>query len=332
MAYLTYNVGMVMVERRPLVEGIGVATVSPFSKDGKQLNLDDDYSNYINYLLRTERKVRALYGLGWTGEGANMTIDERQIVAHFLVREVNRRVPVIIHVGGTKTTEEAVELAIDAQVIGADAISSIPPETLDGSPPTLEATTNHYSQIAQATDLPFYAYWRTESADKTTTAAEFLKAMSRVPNFAGIKYTDHKLGYFQELVELSGGSWNALTGPDDEFLSGLSHKSDGAIGSTYNLTSRHCNDNIYEIYRNYPDRLQDAKRAQEEANQVISLLERPDIGVIPGIKAILEWLGFPTGPSRQYGKLSNEAQSRLLRAITPNKHVVDLMDEHIEKA
>ena len=214
----------------------------------------------------------------------------------------------ILHVGGT-TTEEAVALAAHAPAVGADAVASVAPAN---RPNDLAAAVKHYTAIGSASDLPFYVYWLASDADRGVTAHRFLEAMADVPNFSGIKFTDTNFYLFQQLVDLSGGCLNAITGPDEMCAAGMIMGSDGAIGSTYNIMPRgFCG--MYQAFQE--GRIQDAMKAQINANRVISVLIS-GVGVLAGIKAMLRWRGLPVGPPRPLNnRLTEEDESRLRRAI-----------------
>lgn len=175
-------------------------------------------------------------------------------------------------------------------------------------PNDLAAAVRHYTAIGSASDLPFYVYWLASDADRRVTAHRFLEAM---PNFSGIKFTDTNFYLFQQLVDLSGGCLNAITGPDEMCAAGMIMGSDGAIGSTYNIMPRiFCG--MYQAFQE--GRVQDAMKAQINANRVISVLM--SFGVLAGIKAMLGWRGLPVGPPRSpNNRLTEEDESRLKQTI-----------------
>ena len=143
--------------------------------------------------------------------------------------------------------------------------------------------------------------------DGQVSPGQFLEAMDSVPNFAGIKFTDPNFFVFQQLVDLAGGRLNAITGPDEMSVAGFVMGSDGAIGSTYNIMPRMFL-RMYDAFRN--GRIQEAMALQVQANRVIALLI--SVGVLAGIKKMLEWRGVPVGPPRPpTARLSAEEEDRL---------------------
>ena len=286
-----------------LVYGILPALVTPFD-DNLELKIDA-VAPLVRSLLETD--ISGFFVCGGTGEGRAMNVPERKAMGEAAVRAVGGQVPVILHVGGT-TTEEAVALATHAPTVGADAVASVAPAN---RPNDLAAAVKHYTAIGSASDLPFYVYWLASDADRGVTAHRFLEAMADVPNFSGIKFTDTNLYLFQQLVDLSGGCLNAITGPDEMCAAGMIMGSDGAIGSTYNIMPRiFCG--MYQAFQER--RVQDAMKAQTSANRMISILI--SVGVLAGIKAMLGWQGLPVGPPRPpNNRLTKEDELRLRRTI-----------------
>lgn len=282
-----------------LVQGIWPALCTPFD-EGLDLS-PDRVAPLVRYLV--DAGSDGFFITGGTGEGRQMSVAERRRMCETVTRDVAGQVPVIFHVGGT-TTEDAVVLASEAGALGADAVASVAPVD---QPNDLAAAIRHYAAIGGATRVPFFVYWLARDVDGQVTPGQFLEAMDAVPNFAGIKFTDPNFFVFQQLVDLSGGRLNAITGPDEMCVAGFVMGSDGAIGSTYNIMPRMFL-RMYDAFRG--GRIQEAMELQVQANRVIALLI--SVGVLAGIKKMLEWRGVPMGPPRPpTARLSAEGEDRL---------------------
>ncbi|MBM3263419.1 MAG: dihydrodipicolinate synthase family protein [candidate division Zixibacteria bacterium] len=282
-----------------LVQGILPALSTPF--DDQMALAVDRVPALVRALI--DAGTNGFFICGGTGEGRRMTVDERRRMCETVVRIVARQTPVIFHVGGT-TTEDAVALSRDSARLGADAVASIAPVD---RPNSLDDAVRHYAAIGGAGDLPFYVYWLAQDADRSVDPAQFLEAMKTVPNFAGVKFTDPNFYLFQQLIDLSGGTINAITGPDEMCVAGMAMGSDGAIGTTYNIMPR-LFVRMYEAF--HAGRVKEAMDAQVKANRVIALLI--SVGVLAGVKAMLGWRGLPVGPPRPpVPMLSPENEQRL---------------------
>jgi dihydrodipicolinate synthase/N-acetylneuraminate lyase len=286
-----------------LARGILPALCTPFDDSGRQV-VEERVAPLVGTLL--DAGVNGFFVCGSTGEGRSMTGTERRQMAEAVVGAVSRAVPVIIQVGATGT-EEAVGLARHAAAVGADAVASVAPAD---RPNDLAAAVEHYAAVGAATDLPFYVYWLAQDADRRVTAEQYLEAMAEVANFTGVKFTDTHFYFFQQLVDLSRGRLNMISGPDEMCVAGMVMGSDAAIGSTYNIMPRL----FVQMRRDFEaGNIRSAMEAQKRANRVIRLLFKAG-GVLPGIKAALGGRGIPVGPPRPPQEPLSVEGERLLRA------------------
>ena len=289
-----------------LAHGIWPALCTAFDDSGQSVDTERVRS-LVRSLLDTG--ISGFFVCGGTGEGAFLSLPERQQMAEVVAAEVSGAVPLILQVGGTET-ENAVALARHAAgVEGIDAVASVAPVD---RPKDLAAAVEHYAAIGAATDLPFYVYWLAASADRAVTAVEFLEAMEAVPNFTGIKFTDHNLYLFQQLIAGSGGRLNAISGPDEMCAAAMIMGADAAIGSNYNIMP-----GIFLRMRQAFEAsdVVGAMEAQAQANRLIAVLM--SVGVLAGIKAMLGWRGLPVGPPRAAAPLTPDQES-VLRDFVEN--------------
>jgi len=288
-----------------LARGIWPALCTPFD-DSDGGGIDGDRTRaLLRHLI--DAGSHGFFVCGGTGEGRVLTVPERKQMAEVSTAEIAGAVPIILQVGAT-TTDNAVELARHAASIGGiDAVASVAPED---RPNDLSAAVEHYAAIGAATDLPFYVYWLAQTADRSIVADQYLTAMEAVPNFTGVKFTDTNFYLFQQLIDLSDGKLNAITGPDEMCLPGMVMGSDAAIGTTYNIMPR-----LFLQMRSDFEvgNITEAMTAQTRANRVISALAR--VGVLAGVKAMLAWRGVPVGPPRAVDPLTAEGETQLRKAI-----------------
>ena len=283
-----------------LVRGIWPALCTAFDDSGGNVDAGRQRA-LVRALIDTG--IQGFFVCGGTGEGRAMSVPERMEVAGIVAEEVAGAVGIVLHAGGA-STENAVELARHAaRLKGVDAVASVAPVD---APNDLDAAVAHYAAVGAATDLPFYVYWLRREADGNATADNFLDAMQTVPNFAGVKFTDHNLYLFGQLVDRSGGGINAVSGPDELALPAMVMGADAAIGSTCNIMPE-----IFLRMRRAFDSgdLAAARRCQVKANRVIRLLI--EVGVLPGVKQMLADRGTPAGPTRTVPPLDGSAKTAL---------------------
>ena len=283
-----------------LARGIWPALCTAFDDSGARVDADRQRA-LVRALI--DSGIHGFFVCGGTGEGRAMSVPERQQVAEVVADEVADAVRIILQVGGT-STDNAVELARHAAgVKGIDAVASVAPVD---APQNLEAAVAHYAAIGAATDLPFYVYWLMHEADENATADSFLEAMQAVPNFAGLKFTDHNLYLFGQLIDRSGGEVNAISGPDEMAFPAMVMGADAAIGTTYNIMPK-----IFLQMRRAFDAsdVATAQTCQVHANRLIRLLI--EVGVMAALKQMLADRGTPVGPPRVVPPLDSSGEIAL---------------------
>lgn len=183
------------------LSGLIAATFTPMHADGS-LNLAMA-GPIVDHLIHSG--VSGLYVCGSTGEGPLLTTAERKETAAAYVEAAAGRLPVVVQVGHSSVIE-ARELAAHAQQIGANATSAVAPYYF--KPSSIGTLVDCLAEIAGgAPKLPFYYYHIPELSGVHANMVELLRhAPSKMPNFAGIKYTAPLVNEFQTLIDLSNGA------------------------------------------------------------------------------------------------------------------------------
>jgi N-acetylneuraminate lyase len=236
--------------------------------------------------------VNGAFICGTTGEGLSLTTAERMQVAECWVTAAAGRLKVIVHVGHNSLGESQ-ELAAHAEKIGADAFATVGPTFF--LPASAERLADFCAQVAAgAPDLPFYFYHMPAMTGVNLPMIEFLKSASkRIPNFAGIKFTDENLMSYSQCLNFEDGRFNILFGRDEILLAALALGGTGAVGSTYNYMAP-----LYHQLRAAFERgdLVSARRHQSAAMQIIAVMSRH--GGLPAGKAMMKMIGIDCGPVR----------------------------------
>ena len=262
--------------------GIWPALVTPLADEGGIGSHAAE--TLVDALIATG--IGGLYVCGGTGEGVLLSPARRREMADVAVGAVAGRVPVMIHVG-TADTETAVDLAQHASLVGADAVSAVPPFYY-GYP--FEAIKEHYRAIAEASTVPLFIYYIPDATGVRMTAEQILEVCA-LDGVAGLKYTSESLGTLARVLALRDPEKvTVMSGPDPLFLATCALGVDGAIGTTYNFMPRLYMDIMGTAQAGD---LATARRLQHAAGDIIAVL-RP-YGVLPGTKALLRSLGFKVG-------------------------------------
>lgn len=268
--------------------GLIPAVFTPMGPDGE---LDLEAVGPIADRLVAEG-VSGLYICGSTGEGPLLSREERMATVEAYIEAVAGRVHTVVQVG-QHSIPEARLLAEHAQAHGADAISSIPPAYF--KPSSLEALVRSMAEIAAAApELPFYYYHIPGVTGVELDLVKFLElGAESIPTLVGAKYSTFTMYELQRAIDLDGGRFNLLSGPDEMLLSALVVGVHGAVGSTYNFA--------LPLYRRVVDAfergdLAEARRCQGLAAKMVREIQEFRAG--PGLKAMMKLVGLDCGGTR----------------------------------
>ena len=128
-----------------------------------------------------ERGVHGLFVLGSTGMGPVMTTEQRIAAAEFVVKQVRRRVPVIMHVG-TADVQTTVALAKHADGLGVDAVAAVPPFYYTDHTPW--EITAHFKTIAAAVKSPLFLYDNESTPDINSARRRSRSSRKKCRRFA----------------------------------------------------------------------------------------------------------------------------------------------------
>lgn len=194
--------------------GLFAAVFTPMCRDGS-LNLAQ-IQPMVDYLVRAQ--ISGLYVCGSTGEGPSLSSEERRTVAAAYVEAASGKLPVVVQIGHNSLAE-ARALASHAQAVGADAISAMPPSYFKFS--SLDTLIDCLSEIASATtNLPFFYYHIPSLTGMDFDMVEFLRlGCKRLPNLAGIKYSDTSIDGYQACLRFAPQRFSILFGCDEMLLS-----------------------------------------------------------------------------------------------------------------
>jgi len=127
-------------------KGTGVAVITPFKND---MSIDfSSMGKIIEHLIGGG--VDYLVILGTTGEASTLNRDEKSALTSFAVEAVNKRVPLVVGIGGNNTSE-TVSYIRQADLEGVDAILSVAPYY---NKPNQRGIYQHFRQIAATSPVP----------------------------------------------------------------------------------------------------------------------------------------------------------------------------------
>jgi N-acetylneuraminate lyase len=282
------------------LHGLVAATHTPFHPDGSLA--PELVTRQAGHLAANG--VGSVFITGSTGEAHSLTRDERlAIYAAWAVAGPAHGLAVVAH-AGSNCLEDAKAFAAAAAGHRFQAVAALAPSYF--KPSSLEALAGWCAEIAAAApDLPFYYYDIPVLTGVRFNMPAFLElAAPRIPNLAGIKFTNDDLAAYAGCLAAGGGRFDIPWGIDEKLLDALAAGAAGAVGSSYNFAAP-----LYLALLDAFQRgdLEQARALQARAVAMINDLSKP--GYLGAAKAVMGWLGVPVGPARR--PLDNPAPEQL---------------------
>lgn len=208
-----------------LFSGSGVALATPFTDTGI------DFGALRRLIdMHVTQGTDAIIVLGTTGEPSTMTEAERESVLCAASEYLEGRLPLIAGCGANSTAE-ATRMASRAKKLGADGILCVTPYY---NRPSQKGLIEHFTRVADATDLPVIAYnvpHRTGIDMEPETAL----ALCRHPNIRALKEARADVAKTAETMRLCGEWLTLYSGSDELTLPLLSLGAAGVISVAANV-------------------------------------------------------------------------------------------------
>ena len=186
----------------PIFHGLSAFPITPADERGI---VDTDGVMLLTARL-AEAKVDSIGLLGSTGTYAYLTRAERRRAIRAAVESVGGRTPLIVGVGALRT-DDAQDLARDAEAEGADALLLAP---VSYTPLTEEEAFRHYVAVASATGLPLCIY-NNPGTTHFTFSPTLLGRLAEVPNISAVKMPlPSAVSVASELTALRAGPTGSL--------------------------------------------------------------------------------------------------------------------------
>ncbi|PID06895.1 4-hydroxy-tetrahydrodipicolinate synthase [Sporosarcina sp. P31] len=184
---------------------VGTAMVTPFSPDGT--------IDYVQTAILLEHLIAngtdSVIVSGTTGESPTLTITEKKELLDFVIKVVNKRIPVIAGTG-TNNTTESIELTKAAELSGADGIMLVTPYY---NKPDQKGMYAHFSKIANVTALPVLLY-NIPSRSIVNLLPETVIALSKIDNIKAVKEASGNLEQMAEIIEGTAEDFEVYSGDD----------------------------------------------------------------------------------------------------------------------
>ncbi|MGY4662494.1 dihydrodipicolinate synthase family protein [Pseudomonas chlororaphis] len=268
------------------IHGIIGYTITPFTANGEQLDLDT-LGRSIDRLI--DSGVQAIAPLGSTGEGAYLSDAEWDQVAEFSIRHIARRVPTIVSVSDL-TTAKAVRRARFAEAKGADAVMVLPTSYWKLSEAEILA---HYQAIGDSVGVPIMLYNNPATSGTDMSVELILRIFHAVENVTMVKESTGDIQRMHKLQLLGEGQVPFYNGCNPLALEAFAAGAKGWCTAAANLIPQ-LNLDLYQAVLD-----NDLERARELFYRQLPVLDFILKGGLPTtIKAGLNMTGLQVGDPR----------------------------------
>ncbi|WP_374548470.1 4-hydroxy-tetrahydrodipicolinate synthase [Flavobacterium sp.] len=186
--------------------GTGVALITPFKKD---FSVDTEaLKTIVNYQI--DNGIDYLVVLGTTAESATLSADEKELVIKTIVEANNKRLPLVLGVGGNNT-QKVVEELKNRDLSDFDAILSVSPYY---NKPTQEGIYQHFKVVAEASPIPVILYNVPGRTASNMLPSTVLRLANDFKNIVGIKEAAGDIVQAMKLIQNKPKDFLVISGDD----------------------------------------------------------------------------------------------------------------------
>lgn len=260
--------------------GTGVAIITPFRKDG---SIDfKSLEKLVNYLINNE--VDYLVVLGTTGETPTLSKDEKGAVVSSVVELVQKRLPVVVGMGGNHTNA-VLDYIKEADFTGIDAILSVGPYY---NKPSQAGFYEHFKAITNACPVPVIIYnvpGRTASNISTETT---LKLSNDFKNqIIAVKEASGNFSQIMNIMKNKQNKFNVISGDDALTFPTITLGGSGAISVIANAFPAQFSSMVRLALKG---KVEEARKIHYSLLPVMEAIFSE--GSPAGVKAVLDILGI----------------------------------------
>ena len=211
--------------------------VTPFQPDG---SIDFvALENLVNSQLQGNTDFLCV--LGTTAETPCLTLDEKRQVISAVVKQVDKRLPILLGCGGNNTAE-VVRFLKEENLEGIDGVLIVAPYY---NKPTQEGLYQHFCAVAKATSLPVVLYNVPGRTGVNIEAATTLRIAEENENVVAVKEASGKISQIEEIIMNAPAGFEVLSGDDGITYELISLGAAGVISVLGNAYSKEFGDMIH---------------------------------------------------------------------------------------
>lgn len=186
--------------------GTGVALVTPFKND---FSVDVEALKRI-VIYQIDNQIEYLVVLGTTAENVTLTSDEKELVIKTVVETNNGRLPLVLGVGGSNTSQVMEELKT-RDLSAFEAILSVSPYY---NKPTQEGIYEHFKAIASVSPKPIILYNVPARTGSNMAPSTVLRLANEFKNIVAIKEAAGDMVQAMKLIQNKPENFLVISGDD----------------------------------------------------------------------------------------------------------------------
>ncbi|NDW12934.1 4-hydroxy-tetrahydrodipicolinate synthase [Bacteroides sp. 214] len=188
------------------LKGMGVALITPFKEDE---SIDfEALVRLVDYVVQNNADFLCV--LGTTAETPTLSAEEKKLVKDTVIQRANRKVPILLGVGGNNT-REIVDTLKNDDFTGVDAILSVVPYY---NKPSQEGIYQHYKAISEASKLPIVLYNVPGRTGVNMTAETTLRIARDFKNVVAIKEASGDITQMDDIIKNKPANFDVISGDD----------------------------------------------------------------------------------------------------------------------
>jgi 4-hydroxy-tetrahydrodipicolinate synthase len=192
-------------------QGVIPAITTKFLDDG---TVDHEFlATHAEWMI--DAGCTGIVALGSLGEGATLTYGEKVECLQTLCNSLDGKAPVVAGISAL-STQEAVDLALDAEEAGCSGLMVLPPYVYKG---TWDENRAHFEEIINATDLSCMLY-NNPIAYGVDILPEQVQELCELDNLHAIKESSADVRRITSIRALIDDRLTLAVGVDDVFLEG----------------------------------------------------------------------------------------------------------------
>ena len=188
------------------LHGMGVALITPFKEDESV-----DYEaliRLVDHLIKSGTDY--IVALGTTSESPALSEVEKKEITQIIVKQVNRRIPVVLGIGGN-CTRSVISQIENTDFKGVDAVLSVVPYY---NKPSQEGIYQHFKAIAKVSPRPVVLYNVPGRTGMNMTAETTLRLAREFNNITAIKEASGNFTQMDDIIKNKPSEFQVISGDD----------------------------------------------------------------------------------------------------------------------